>query len=899
MPTQQPTGAAQRCQTALSIFTAYILLQLFYTVSRGRISSLVGRRAAPPVTGTVATLATLSVWLAWKAPKVQQALPGLDFVTSAVTSRASAALSAGRSSVLHGVESAREYLDNRKAALDETLQAALEKRVAHLVDIFAVRVQGAMIDRDMPVFVQRLLQDTLRRVMPDVKQHMFRTTNKILITPVKRLRIGPLFLPTPDSSRGSEGGLEEDLLPPFKPCIPWPQLRAAVLYLMWPADRSVWRSARSKRWWAAQCLGIVPVLGQLWWLLLFLAKDKTDEHQLADFIVGFESSKFLATGVWSVMYGAMRQHLCLHVIPPGATVWGAVTRVWGAASFLVAWVYFLLLGVCRILPQLVWTAVQHPLQWTPEVLSARNDLNVPPSPGALAEPVTWSYPHLTNVRTEDSRWSYPHLTNVGAVDSRGVIHLLQQPAPAPVSPAHSCMTWGPSLSWLDAVFFLLQLVLVALAFGMLPWSRRRYVHSARAREAQEARGGTSHAAAHSAPAVQQAAASDGRATPRPIDISSDAAPPSTAARSVRFAEPSLPATPTSQRSPRGAWGAESPSSEEGHERRLHSDPSEAAAGGGEGPPRGCCCQRSGGPCVLAGCACSYALCARAVLHGVATQRACCVRRVSLWGLPRDSLRQNGGELRPGTRTVSLKDRGGYLAATQVYFLGSTGVTLLLGAAAFAQYAVTSLPHEHAVWQLQSSLYWVRAFFGVLSMPYIVFRVPLLMQLLVCAQRTAYDHSGNTVLAGGRSEFLQTPHAQSSTQPGDSRPQQPAGHGASPLQPDEHNASASSTKVAPRTAAAVDASGQTQGVSSTLLAAMRRHTPPQGSTGRSTPPPPLTLPPLAPEAPTGQVSTPVQQGMAHVRRQVHSASQWLSGLPVSRQQRWQAAASAPPPRPGNA
>jgi len=871
-------GAVERYQTALSVFTAYLLLQLFYAISRARVSALVGRRAAPPISGTVALLATLSVWLAWKAPTVQRALPQFDTVSSAVANRASAALSAGRNSVLHGVESAREYLDSRKAALDETLQAALEKRVAHLVDIFAVRAQGAMIDRDMPEFVQRLLQDSVRGIMPDVKQHMFKTTNQILITPVKRLRIGPLFPPTPSSPNGGRGGVDDDLLPPFKPCIPWRQLRAAILYLMWPADRSVWRSARSKRWWAAQCLGIVPVVGQLWWLLLFFAKDKTDEHQLADFIVGFESSKFIATGMWSVVYGAMRQHLCLHVIPPGATVWGWAASALGALNTLgtgavqAAWI------IATVLPRALWAFASEPLPWAPHMLSAAP---------------LFSRGH--------GAAGWPQLPAVD-VGSDGTLHILRPSSPLFNKPAHSCMTWGPTISWLDAVFFLLQLVLVALAFGMLPWSRRRYVHSARARSASSAHSEAHTAAGQHIPpagAAPAAAVGTSRATPgRPTPSNSSAT------RSVRFIVPSVPPTPTA--------GFDAPALES-------SEPDSPVAGGGgqmgvprPGPMegrgctphspdidagRGCCCQRSGRPCTLAGCACSYALCVPAVGDAVHSSHASCVRRVSTWGLPFDSLQQNGGDVRPGNRTVSLKERGGYLAATNVYFLWTTGITLLLGAGAIAQYCLSSEAYPQAVWRLQSTLYWVRALFGVLALPYMVFRVPLLMQLLVCAQRTAYDTQGNTVLAGGRSEFMPSKRLQEGgLLVGAQSHCGPSSHAASgPPQSSAAHSSASSTRPAPRT---TDATAQSEGVSTTLLAAMRRHTPPLGSAAppRLPPPPHLALPPPA-DTSGAEINTPVQEGMAHVRRQVLSASQWLAGLPTSRHDRWHLARSAPPGRPG--
>ncbi len=875
MSSQQAVGATQRYQTALGVFSAYILLQFVYGISRRRVALLFGRRAAPPITGTVALLATLSVWMAWRAPRVQKALPRLDAVSSAVAAHASAALSAGRDSVIHGVESAREYLDSRKAALDETLQAALEKRVAHIVDIVALRVQGAIVDADMPEFVQSLLRDSVRRVMPDVKQHMFKTTNKMLITPVKRLRIGPLFPPHANKESSHSRELEDDLIPPFKPCIPWPQLRAAVLYLMWPADRSVWRSARSKRWWAAQCLGIVPVLGQLWWLLLFFAKDKTDEHQLADFIVGFESSKFIATGVWSVVYGATRQHLCLHVIPPGATVTQWLRHTFQTVHWAAGGMAALVFSVLAALPTITVAALTNPFDWSPSTLSQT----------------------LLQLHFHDKRWqSAPasHILPPGVVP-------IAQSLPAyrsDLSPVHSCMTWGPTLSWLDAVFFLLQLVLVALAFGMLPWSRRRYVHSERARASSTGTADETNKEKSARPAVASglgftasAPYRPSRGTPAANHGGHHRKPdsPATPARSVRFIIPSVPTTPVSS-SGRGEVEPSVVDSAFGG-RTQH------AAGASEGSDtdelahqqgRDSCCQRTVRPCALAGCACSYTFMSQTAARSCRRCHARCVRRVSTWGLPRDSLELHGGALRPGSRTVSLRDRGGYLAATNVYFLWTSGITLLLGAAALVQYWASTAPPLEATWRLQSSLYWIRALFGVSAMPYMLFRVPLLMQLLVCAQRTAYDQQGNTVLAGGRSEFLPSrdaPSAKATAQSHSGRT-----HAATPAASTNVN-KPSSTRAQPPSA---DRSGVQDGAETPndLLDVIRRHTPPLSSSapapGGTHHLPPLHLPPAADQgqqASSPLAATPLQHGLAHVQRQMHSASRWLTGQRSSRQQRW--------------
>ena len=72
----------------------------------------------------------------------------------------------------------------------------------------------------------------------------------------------------------------------------WTLWRSWVLHHLAPFDKSVWACARTRLWWALNGIGFIPTVNHVWWLIVLVMKDKSDEYQLCDFIVGVEAARF-------------------------------------------------------------------------------------------------------------------------------------------------------------------------------------------------------------------------------------------------------------------------------------------------------------------------------------------------------------------------------------------------------------------------------------------------------------------------------------------------------------------------------------------------------------------------------------------------------------------------------
>ena len=211
----------------------------------------------------------------------------------------------------------------------------------------------------------------------------------------------------------------------------WLRFRAWVLYTLAPFDRSLWACTKDPLWWGLHALGATPVLGQLWWVVVFLMHDRRDEGRVADFIVTFESSSFLSVGMYALVSGAATLLACSAWMPEHVPCDSATV------------------------PDSRWIS-----GWAAE------------SAGQWARGVV-----------EGLRWG-------GGAEAEGALPLAGAAGTCP-----ACAVYGTRASVMDAVFFLVQATLVLASFAMLPYtSRLSHRRGGRADASSDGEGGRAPAA---------------------------------------------------------------------------------------------------------------------------------------------------------------------------------------------------------------------------------------------------------------------------------------------------------------------------------------------------------------------------------------------------------------------
>ncbi|KAG8467178.1 hypothetical protein KFE25_000494 [Diacronema lutheri] len=96
---------------------------------------------------------------------------------------------------------------------------------------------------------------------------------------------------------------------------PLSKLRAHILYALYPYDRSIWGQLRMPSFYPLMLLQLCPVYGvqTIFFLLLFLIRDKGDEFQLCQFILEFKGLQFVTVGaIGGLVAGAHAQWCATH-----------------------------------------------------------------------------------------------------------------------------------------------------------------------------------------------------------------------------------------------------------------------------------------------------------------------------------------------------------------------------------------------------------------------------------------------------------------------------------------------------------------------------------------------------------------------------------------------------------
>ncbi|KAF0697056.1 Aste57867_12240 [Aphanomyces stellatus] len=231
-----------------------------------------------------------------------------------------------------------EMAVDTKGGMQDAMHRAVRRYLERALDLFAERLKEAIKDKDMPMYLQANIDVAVDQFLPDVKVELSRKTKDLFVAPPAASPVAP----TASSRRLSESHVP---LTPFERLhLFHDRVRAAILYNLFPYDHSIWRSFKNPLWWAFNFIGLLPYVGQVWWCYLFVLKDKKNEHQLCQFIIGFKTTQFLTLGLGATCLGILRFTYCTMFTPSICDVYGPLLSPWNTLFFLgqiaLVWVAF-------------------------------------------------------------------------------------------------------------------------------------------------------------------------------------------------------------------------------------------------------------------------------------------------------------------------------------------------------------------------------------------------------------------------------------------------------------------------------------------------------------------------------------------------------------------------------
>ncbi|CAH0488177.1 unnamed protein product [Peronospora farinosa] len=205
---------------------------------------------------------------------------------------------------------AKDTKDEVQFAMHRTVRKVLESAL----NIVATRLKQTLKDPDMPSYLKSNIDIAIEQFMPDVKIEIFRKTRELFGQDIPTNKMEEI-----DNSHKSRG---ESALPSGQGdvnVVPvanqrfcfFRHLRGHILHHLFPHDKTIWRSFKDPWWIAYTSVGLLPAVGQLWWIFLFMIKDKTNEHQLCQFIVGFKAAQFVTLGIMHMMFGICMYVMCV------------------------------------------------------------------------------------------------------------------------------------------------------------------------------------------------------------------------------------------------------------------------------------------------------------------------------------------------------------------------------------------------------------------------------------------------------------------------------------------------------------------------------------------------------------------------------------------------------------
>lgn len=280
-----------------------------FAISRGRVDGLTALLLFVLVAGLLVLLVVLCRLSSSSSAGRSRAASG-SAVDEAKGGQLKQPTMLSRRLTLNGLNGIRDLRNRRPAALPPRMSATKSERVVdYAIQASAEKllrqtgravVELALGDEDLP----RWLEPSARRVTTwlwaEVESEIL-TSAVIESSYASRLtRVAELI------------ALERR-----KERLPWcprplRKLRAAILYTLYPYDRSFWGNLRSPSWFLLVAILLVPVyaVSPLMFAVLFVLRDKSDEFQLCQFILEFKGFQFVTNGCLAAFFGGLQLQHC-------------------------------------------------------------------------------------------------------------------------------------------------------------------------------------------------------------------------------------------------------------------------------------------------------------------------------------------------------------------------------------------------------------------------------------------------------------------------------------------------------------------------------------------------------------------------------------------------------------
>ncbi|ETW06978.1 hypothetical protein H310_03080 [Aphanomyces invadans] len=229
-----------------------------------------------------------------------------------------------------------EMAVDTKGGMQDAMHRAVRRYLERALDLFAEKLKEAIKDKDMPVYLQANIDVAVDQFLPDIKVELSRKTKDLFVatTHVASATAVTSFPRLSDHPQTLADRLHER----------WHRSRAVILYNLFPFDQSIWRCFKNPMWWALNLIGLLPYIGQAWWCYLFFLKDKKNEHQLCQFIIGFKTTQFLTLGLGATFLGIIRFIYCTTHGQQSCHDYGPLLSPWNTVFFLgqiaLVWIAF-------------------------------------------------------------------------------------------------------------------------------------------------------------------------------------------------------------------------------------------------------------------------------------------------------------------------------------------------------------------------------------------------------------------------------------------------------------------------------------------------------------------------------------------------------------------------------